>query len=127
MLVNSDEIMDQLIDEIPTMSEAIRCSIRCAKLTDKQVYLELGIDGGQWTRIMSSQAHFPHEKFIELMSICGNDIPLAWLAKKRGYEIRLLKTTFEDLLQKEKSEKEKLQIQLDSILDILKKANFPTG
>lgn len=119
--------MNQLVDEIPTMTEAIRCCIRVARLTDKQVYLEMGIDSGHWNRMMKNQAYFPQDKLIELMNICGNDIPLRWLAAQRGYELKLAQSSFEELLEKERQEKNALKLQLDAITEILKKANFPVN
>lgn len=123
-LYREDDVME-LINELPSMTEAIRCCIRRSGLTDKQVYLELGIDGGQWSRIMNGQAHFPHDRFQDLMRICRSDLPLVWLARKCGYDLKLSQSKLEEMLQKEKIERQKLQNQLDAVLDLLKRANFP--
>lgn len=126
VIEKSKESMMQLINEIQNMSEAIRCCVRMSGLSDKQVYLELGIDPGQWSRISNGIAHFPHERVLDLMRICRNDIPLMWLANKRGYELKLSQRTFEEILNQEREEKNNLQKKLDSILDLLQKTNFPS-
>ena len=120
-----DDVLNQLLDEIPNMTEAIRCCIRVARLTDKQVYLELGIDAGHWSRMIKNQAYFPHDRLLELMNICGNDVPLQWLANQRGYELRLAQSSFEEILAKERKEKEEVERKLDFLIDVLKKAKLP--
>lgn len=123
--MTDENIMSQIIDEIPTMTEALRYAVRTSGLSDKLVYLELGIDAGNWSRIMSGQSSFPHEKFIQLMKICRTDFPLAWLAKQCGYELKVSQVSLEDQLCKEREEKNALKKQLDFIVELLKKANFP--
>lgn len=119
-----EEMVTQVIEELPTMREAIRACVRHSGLTDKLIYLELGIDGGNWSRIMNGQAYFPQDKLIELMKICSNDIPLLWLAKQCGYELKVAKFTLEEQLEKERKEKLELQNKLEVITEFLRKANF---
>lgn len=125
MQVTDENIMTQIIDEIPTMTEALRYAVRTSGLSDKLVYLELGIDAGNWSRIMSGQSSFPHEKFIQLMKICRSEFPLAWLAKQCGYELKISQLSLEDQLIKEREEKKSLQLKLDLIVELLKRANIP--
>lgn len=77
-----DEKMKELLKEVPSMKEAMRLCIRQSGLTEKQIAMELDIDLGQWSRIMSGQAHFPHEKYLDFFRICGNAIPAQWLCMK---------------------------------------------
>lgn len=121
-----EQFMAQIIEEIPTLTEALRYSVRLSGLSDKLVYLELGIDPSKWSRIMSGQVDFPHEKFIQFMAITRTDIPLQWLAKKRGYELKVSQITLKEQLQKEKMEKEELQKKLDAIIEVLKQAGIST-
>jgi hypothetical protein len=58
---------------------------------DKQVYVEIGIDAGHWTRVMHGEAHFPVNKLPALMELCGNDAPLLWLVNDRGYDLHSLR------------------------------------
>jgi len=83
----STDISDAVIKSQPTMTAAISLSVQASGLADKQVYIPLCIDKGQWSRIMSGIAHFPSNKYIELFDITGNEVPLRWLALMRGYEL----------------------------------------
>ncbi|OGT30436.1 MAG: hypothetical protein A3E87_01750 [Gammaproteobacteria bacterium RIFCSPHIGHO2_12_FULL_35_23] len=110
----------EMISTLTSLTEAIRYSIRKSKLNEKQVYMEMGIDAGQWTRIVTHVAHFPHERFLELFSITGNLIPLQYLAYKAGFELRPLQSALEYQNDTLKKEKENLQRQLDSLFQLLR-------
>lgn len=70
---------------------AIKLCIQLAGLdSSKSLYIELGIDKGHWSRIMSGEAHFPVDKLSTLMDLCGNEAPLLWLVHVRGYDPRQL-------------------------------------
>lgn len=76
----------------PTLLGAIKLCISLAGFEkDKQVYDELGIDAGHWTRIARGEAHFPVDKLSALMDLCGNESPLIWLTNHRGYDPRSLR------------------------------------
>jgi hypothetical protein len=84
--------VDQALDPAvviaqPTLLGAIKLCISVAGFeADKQVYGELGIDAGHWSRITRGEAHFPVDKLPALMDLCGNEAPLIWLAHARGYD-----------------------------------------
>ena len=63
---------------------AINLCIEVSGLDDKEIHITLGIDAGQWSRIRKGDAHFPPNKLPDLMNVCGNEIPLIWLAASRG-------------------------------------------
>ncbi len=115
----SDEIVEQIVNEIPNLPEAIRTSVRRSGLSDKQIYLELGIDAGQWSRIMTGQANFPLEKLKEFLRIVGNDIFLRWVAKDCGYDLKLSQESYEERIEKINEEKRQLQIKLDNCLEMI--------
>ena len=77
------------------MSSAIALCIQAAGLQESEVSLSLGIDAGHWTRIKKGDAHFPLNKLNDLMNLCGNEVPLTWLANSRGYGLVLLKSEAE--------------------------------
>lgn len=77
------------------MSSAIALCIQAAGLQESEVSLSLGIDAGHWTRIKKGDAHFPLNKLNGLMNLCGNEVPLTWLAHSRGYGLVLLKSEAE--------------------------------
>lgn len=87
-LVRTTQAVDpSLVVAQPSFLAAIKLCISLGGFdADKQVYAVLGIDPGHWTRILRGDAHFPVDKLIELMDLCGNEAPLIWLAHARGYD-----------------------------------------
>jgi len=71
---------------------AINLCIEISGLDDKEIYLELGIDAAQWSRIRKGDAHFPPNKLQSLMTVCRNEIPLTWLARSYGYALVEIET-----------------------------------
>ena len=93
-----------VIRRLPSFMAAVDLCITAAGREPKQAYIELEIDKGQWSRIRAGQAHFPHDKLIALMDAMGNDIPLAWLAYRRGKGLHLLESE-QQRLMREKDER----------------------
>lgn len=89
------DIPEALIARQPSMSAAIALCIQASGLQESEVCLTLEIDPGHWTRIKKGDAHFPPNKLNPLMDLCGNEIPLRWLARSRGYGLVLLKSEAE--------------------------------
>lgn len=89
------DIPEALIVRQPSMSAAIALCIQASGLQESEVCLTLEIDPGHWTRIKKGDAHFPPNKLNPLMDLCGNEIPLRWLAQSRGYGVVLLKSEAE--------------------------------
>jgi len=98
------EVSDDLIAAKSTFHEAIVLCAHIAPIGSKVISMELGIDQAQWSRIMSGQAHFPPNKLADFMDICGNEVPLRWLALSRGYGLVRLQSEVE-------RENEQLQLQ----------------
>lgn len=68
----------------PSALKALQLSVQVSGLGEKEIYLPLGIDKGQWSRILSGQAHFPINKYEQFMDLVGNEVLLIWLAYRRG-------------------------------------------
>lgn len=94
-----------------TFSAAIVLAITASGLDDKEVYLPLKIDGSHWTKIKKGEAHFPLDKLCEFMDLVGNEIPLQWLAHRRGKGLVMLLSEAERLLQAEHERAEKLSAE----------------
>lgn len=92
-LVRTAQAVDPvLVIAQPTLLAAIKLCISLGGFeADKQVYAPLDIDASHWTRIIRGDAHFPVDKLIALMDLCGNEAPLIWLTHARGYEPRSLR------------------------------------
>lgn len=74
---------------------ALTLCVQSSGLEDKEIYMQLGIDAGHWSRIMKGDAHFPVNRLNDLCEICGNEAPLIWWAHSRGYGLVMLKTEAE--------------------------------
>lgn len=90
------------------MTGAILLGQQIAGLEDKEVAGALAMDKAQWSRIKSAQAHFPQDRLMNYMDVCANEVPLIWLANKRGYELVPLQTEMERQLAHEREEKQRL-------------------
>lgn len=76
---------------------AINLCIDISGLDDKELYIPLGIDAGHWSNIRKGKAgtHFPTNKLNQLMAMCGNQIPLIWLARVNGFGLHMLESEAE--------------------------------
>lgn len=101
-------IAEEVVFRQPTFSAAIRLAANVSGLDEKQIYRELDIDAGHWTRILNGDAHFPVDKLERFMDIVGNEIPLQWLANRRGKGLVMLETEAQRQLRLEQERNEKL-------------------
>jgi hypothetical protein len=94
----------------PTLLRAMHLAIEVSGLEDKQIYDAIDIDASHWTRIKNGTASMPlDECFLNFLNVVGNEIPLVWLAEKRGYDWRTIRkhcSELEDENQKLKKELE---------------------
>lgn len=113
-----------LVCRQPTLSAAIRLCISLAGFeSEKQVYMTLGIDKGQWSRIQKGDAHFPQDKLISLMDICGNEAPLIWLSRKRGYELKPLKSSLEKKVEDLERQLAERDLKQAAMIEVLREVN----
>lgn len=114
-----EKIHMSLINQQKTLCGAVALCVQLSGLEEKELYMSLGIDAGHWTRIMRGDAHFPLHKLCNLMDLCGNEVPLFWLANARGYGLVVLQTESERRLEemgKELEEERKMNKWLTSLL-----------
>ena len=91
-----ETVTDDIIATLDSMTAAICKCIETSRMQPKTIAYDLEIDPGQFSRIMSGQAHFPQDKLPALMDLCGNEIPLRWLALARGKGLVVLKSALEE-------------------------------
>lgn len=89
------EISPEIIAVQSDMVAAINLAVQASGLSDKQVYDVLGIDAATFSKIRRSQAYFPACKLDALLDVVGNDIPLRWWARQRGFELKPLRSDLE--------------------------------
>ena len=101
---------------------AINLCIDTSGLDDKELYLALGIDAGHWSNIRKGKpsAHFPTNKMEELMDLCSNEIPLIWLAHRRGKGVHMLETEAERQLRIEREKRREAEARADVLLEALR-------
>ena len=92
---NGDSIQIEDIARRDTLTKAIIFSFDVAGLNDATVCAELGIDAATYSKIKSGSRHFPPDKIPDAMDLAGNDIPLRWLAHKRGCGVFKLQSELE--------------------------------
>ena len=94
-------VSDDVVARQPSMTGALILCQTLSGLEDKQLVGSKGIvkDAAQWSRIKSGQHHFPQDQLGKFMDLCGNEAPLLWLARCRGYELRPLETETERKLR----------------------------
>lgn len=72
----------------PSMTKAI---VLCAELggfeNDKDFCRVFDIDPSVWARVKDGERCLHHDKFEQLFDVCANEVPLTWLADRRGYAL----------------------------------------
>lgn len=108
---NQADVSLEVIAKRKDLLAAINLCIDVSGLENKEVYLALDIDAGHFSNIRkgTSGSHFPTNKIDDLMTLCGNEIPLIWLGLKRGKGMHMLETEAQRLLRVEQETNAKLR------------------
>jgi hypothetical protein len=97
----------------PSMTKAITlCADLAGFVNDKDLCRVLEIDQPVWARIKSGQANFPQDKLLDLMDEAGNEVPLIWLADRRGYLLTPKESELEKRLRAEREARVKAEEKL---------------
>ena len=113
-------ISDDVIRMQPDFLSAIKLAIQVSGLEPKQIYNDLDIDKSTWSKILDGIFAFPTNKYESLMDLVGNEIPLVWLAYKRGYGLVPLR----DAKDRRIAELEQKNAELLKEFEVLKKHGF---
>jgi hypothetical protein len=126
-LVSKKDVSDAVVGMQTDFQAALKLCKEISGLSDKQICAELDIDQAQWSRIWTGTGHFPPIKIKKFMDVCGNIIPLRWLAMDCGFELKPMKSTLELQLEAkdreieaERKKTEILRIEMDAIKNFLK-------
>ncbi|RDH91859.1 MAG: hypothetical protein DIZ77_06395 [endosymbiont of Seepiophila jonesi] len=116
----------EVIASYPSRTDSIKSAIHWSNvigvgrsLTEGEVADALGINKGQWSRIMSGTAHFPTEGVHTFNKIVGNTILTRYDAYIEGYELRPLKSKLEKQLEDERTENAELQAKLEHFQEFM--------
>lgn len=115
----TDPVDPTVVWRQPDLLQAINLCITAAGKCPKQAYMELEIDKSHWSRIQSGQVHFPADKLDQLMDAMGNDIPLQWLAHRRGKGLHLLESEQQRIMRVKDEENAKLRQENELMRDLL--------
>lgn len=118
--IGPDDKTDSVIASYPTLLKAIRVSIEVSGLQDQHVAEILGTSIGNLSKYLSGTYNFPLERLPELAAGTGNDIPLRWLALKRGYALVPLKSTVEEERDEALARADALERKLNTITEFCK-------
>lgn len=83
-LRTAQPVSPDVIYRQPDRLSAIKLAVQVSGLDEKQIYMALGLDKATWSKIMSGRFNFPTNKEEQFYDVVGNEIPLIWLAFRRG-------------------------------------------
>jgi hypothetical protein len=88
------------VQRLPSMTKAL---VLCADMggfeNDKEFCREIDIDPAVWSQIQAGVRYFPQDKYERLFEACANEVPLMWLADRRGYVLTPKETEMERRLR----------------------------
>lgn len=100
----------QVVRRLPSMTRAICFAAELAGLeNDKDQARALDIDATTWSLVKDGKRAFPHDRYEQMFDEFGNEVPLIWLADRRGYELKPLESELERRLRLEREQNEQLQ------------------
>lgn len=98
--------------------------ILCAKAAghdlDKELYMELEVDKGQFSRWKNDQEGVNWKKLRRLMDYCGNHAPVLWMLDQLGYDVTSLRKKESETERQLRESQEQAQA-LANELDILRR------
>lgn len=106
----------------PSMTRALVLAQDASGKQDKAIAIDCGLDPGQWARIKSGQSHFPHDRWETFFEATGNEIPLVWLADRRGYDLVRQQTELERENAALREQVDRMARDLDVVKQIIREA-----
>ena len=116
-----DHVSDVVVARQPTSRAALSLSIQSAGLEDQDVYKPLGIDPGQWSRIMKGSNNFDNNKLPQFLKLVNNDIYLRWISFRCGYKCEPMKSTLEQQLEELRTELAGKEKENEILRSVIKK------
>lgn len=110
-------VAQEVVQSCKDMLAAFNLAINVSGLDEKEVYMALDIDPGQWSRMRKGDAHFPLNKLTLFCDVVQNEIVLDYLAWCRGKGLHMLESEAQRQLREAQEqlarEKEKTQMLAD--------------
>lgn len=121
--IKSGDISDEMVARCKDLRAAIRLCVEVSGKQVKEVAFDLGINKDHLSRMINTSddpRHFPPERIGDLMTICGNEIPLRWQAISRGYGLFRLKSELELELERTRRELEEARKEQSLMIKLMK-------
>lgn len=104
----------------PTMTQAIVLASSLAGLkNDKDQARAIGLDQTTWSLIKKGERAFPHDGYEEMFDEFGNEVPLIWLADRRGYLLTPKESELEKRLRAEREARVKAEEENKLLRDLI--------
>ncbi len=81
-------VSPDLIENCRTKLDAILLCIQLSRHKHEYISACLGIDKGNFSKMLQGTVNLHQNKECELMQICGNYAPLQWLAWSNGFDLQ---------------------------------------
>jgi hypothetical protein len=85
------DVTTQEIAREQSLGGAIDLCAKAAGMTPKQVQDAVKADKAQFSRWTDGKEGILWPKLVALMDACGNDAPLLWMVRARGYDLASLR------------------------------------
>lgn len=119
-----DEVSDQILERYDDPKMLLRFAAETSGKCLKEIAYEISMDEKQFLRCLSNNPHdnrhFPFEQVITLCDVLGNDIPLRWLALKRGFGLVRLKSALELENEQLRRELDEAKFEHDVMLKVIR-------
>lgn len=110
-------VAPEVVRSCKDMLGAFNLAINVSGLDEKEVYMALDIDPGQWSRMRKGDAHFPLNKLTTFCEVVQNEILLEFFAWSQGKGLHMLESEAQRQLREAQEalskEKEKTQMLAD--------------
>ena len=120
------EVSDSVILKYEDPKRLLHFAAEVSAIPFKEIAFQMDMDEKQFIRCLSNNPHetrhFPFERIEKLMDVICNEIPLRWLALRRGYGLVRLKSEVERENEFLKSEIARLERDRDVVVQFFREA-----
>lgn len=115
------DYQEQTARKCKSRSHALRKCVEISDLEAKEIYGPLGIDQGQWSRIWAGTAYPDPDILFDLMTLCGNTVPVRYDAWVLGCELKPLRNDLEQRVADLETENAQLHKALELVAQAFRK------
>jgi hypothetical protein len=108
----------EMVRALKSPGQALDLAIRAAGKERKEVYLELSIDAGTFSKVLDDKASFPDEKLTQLCRYLGNRIFAEWQA----WQVGCMLVVVRDVVHEELDEAHRRLAERDAEISYLRRA-----